>query len=197
MIAALLINFFKVPSTIWKTLYMLLLHWSPNERAEEEASPAELLWHLFTTHFQAQSLRGTNQNWIQKGLLEPGEKCIQMGFLLDWLHFPTLEWYRSAGSLCPPTAADRFQTPFLSLHSGKLSRVSILHGAWCEIWLRGQLFHYKNVPLIIDGFRKKDFEITRILALFGWTPCIPNREGKAISARRSRRKRRRRRRHIL
>ena len=51
-----------------------------------------------------------------------------MGFLLDWLHFPTLEWYRSAGSLCPPTAADRFQTPFLSLHSGKLSRVSLLQG---------------------------------------------------------------------
>ena len=68
---------------------MLQLPWSSNKRAEGE-SPAELLWHLFTAHFQARSLRCTNQNWIQKGLLEPGEKCIQMGFLLDWLHFPTL-----------------------------------------------------------------------------------------------------------
>ena len=36
---------------------------------------------------------------------------------------------------------------------------------------------------------------TSNIAYFGWTPCIPNREGKAISSRRSRRKRRRR--HIL
>ena len=51
-----------------------------------------------------------------------------MGFLLDWLHFPTLEWYRSASRLS--TLLDRSVSDLLSLslHSGKLSRVSLLQG---------------------------------------------------------------------
>ena len=120
-----------------------------------------------------------------------------MGFLLDWLHFPTLEWYRSAGSLCPPTAVDRFQTPFLSLFTLESFQGYLYYTVLGVSYdFVASYFITRMSPLIIGGSRNKDYEITRILALFGWTPCIPNREGKAISSRRSRRKRRRRR-HIL
>ena len=121
-----------------------------------------------------------DENQIREGLLELREKRIQMGFLLDWLHFPTLEWYRSAGSLCPPTAADRFQTPFLSLHSGKLSRVSLLQGV--EVNCESKIVQFITVLCAFSamGWENMALNMTRNRAYFVWAPGIPNREGKAI-----------------
>ena len=59
-----------------------------------------------------------DENQIREGLLELKEKRIQMGFLLDWLHFPTLEWYRSASRPSVHPRPIGFRPPFsLSLSS--------------------------------------------------------------------------------